>query len=244
MKKIQDIQDLVGDTPLIRLKGPSEETGCEIFGKAEFFNPGQSIKDRAALHIIKDAERNGLLKKGGTIVEGTAGNTGIGLSIIGNALGYKTVIVIPETQTQEKTTEINLAKILNEISDSFKSTNLNILLENDKIILKGRPISLRRSFENIIQNGLIYGKKVQVKVQKSSNRLLIFFDDDGPGIPESEYENVFKPFYKIDKGRADSKSSVGLGLSIASDIIRSHGGNIKLNKSSFNGLEVKIFLPV
>ena len=102
MKKIKDIQDLVGDTPLIRLKGPSEETGCEIFGKAEFFNPGQSIKDRAALHIIKDAERNGLLKKGGTIVEGTAGNTGIGLSIIGNALGYKTVIVIPETQTQEK----------------------------------------------------------------------------------------------------------------------------------------------
>ena len=80
----------------------TEETGCEIFGKAEFFNPGQSIKDRAALHIIKDAERNGLLKKGGTIVEGTAGNTGIGLSIIGNALGYKTVIVIPETQTQEK----------------------------------------------------------------------------------------------------------------------------------------------
>ena len=102
MKNIKDIQDLVGDTPLIRLKGPSEETGCEIFGKAEFFNPGQSIKDRAALHIIKDAERNGLLKKGGTIVEGTAGNTGIGLSIIGNALGYKTVIVIPETQTQEK----------------------------------------------------------------------------------------------------------------------------------------------
>ena len=102
MKKIKDIQDLVGDTPLIKLKGPSEETGCEIFGKAEFFNPGQSIKDRAALYIIKDAERNGLLKKGGTIVEGTAGNTGIGLSIIGNALGYKTVIVIPETQTQEK----------------------------------------------------------------------------------------------------------------------------------------------
>ena len=82
MKKIKDIQDLVGDTPLIKLKGPSEETGCEIFGKAEFFNPGQSIKDRAALYIIKDAERKGLLKKGGTIVEGTAGNTGIGLSII------------------------------------------------------------------------------------------------------------------------------------------------------------------
>ena len=102
MKSIRNIEDLVGDTPLIRLKGPSEETGCEIFGKAEFLNPGQSIKDRAALYIIKDAEKKGLLKKGGTIVEGTAGNTGIGLSIIGNSLGYKTVIVIPETQTQEK----------------------------------------------------------------------------------------------------------------------------------------------
>ena len=102
MIKNTDIINLVGNTPLIKLKGPSKETGCEIFGKAEFLNPGQSIKDRAALFIIKDAEDKGLLKKGGTIVEGTAGNTGIGLSIIGNALGYKTVIVIPETQTQEK----------------------------------------------------------------------------------------------------------------------------------------------
>jgi len=102
MIKNTNVINLVGNTPLIKLKGPSKETGCEIFGKAEFLNPGQSIKDRAALFIIKDAEDRGLLKKGGTIVEGTAGNTGIGLSIIGNALGYKTVIVIPETQTQEK----------------------------------------------------------------------------------------------------------------------------------------------
>ena len=105
-------------------------------------------------------------------------------------------------------------------------------------------MALKRSFENIIQNGLLYGQKVFVKIQKSSNRALIIIEDDGPGIPEDEYENVFKPFYKIDKGRADSKSSVGLGLSIASDIIRSHGGNIRLNKSTLNGLEVKIFLPV
>ena len=80
--------------------------------------------------------------------------------------------------------------------------------------------------------------------QKKKTNLVIKVEDDGPGIPENEYENVFKPFYKIDKGRADSKSSVGLGLSIASDIIRSHGGNIRLNKSSLKGLEVKIFLPV
>ena len=79
---------------------------------------------------------------------------------------------------------------------------------------------------------------------KSNNNLFIKIEDDGPGIPENEYDNVFKPFYKIDKGRADSKSSVGLGLSIASDIIRSHGGNIKLEKSKMNGLEVRIFLPV
>jgi len=148
-----------------------------------------------------------------------------------------------KTQTQEKTIEINLAKILNEISDSFKSTNLNILLENDKIILKGRPTSLRRSFENIIQNGLIYGKKVEVKVQKSSNRLLIFFDDDGPGIPEDQYKNVFKPFFRLDKSRSLNKSGVGLGLAIVEDIINSHGGNIQLGKSKFKGLQVKVSLP-
>ena len=102
MKKNINIISLVGNTPLIKLNGPSAATGCQIYGKAEFLNPGQSIKDRAALYIIKDAEKKGLLKPGGTIVEGTAGNTGIGLSIIGNTLGYKTVIVIPETQTQEK----------------------------------------------------------------------------------------------------------------------------------------------
>ena len=92
----------IGNTPLIRLRGPSELTGCEILGKAEFLNPGGSVKDRAALYIILDAEKRGLLEPGGTIVEGTAGNTGIGLALVGNARGYKTVIVIPETQSQEK----------------------------------------------------------------------------------------------------------------------------------------------
>src|ERR1044071_7099638 len=101
-----DIRDgfvgAIGNTPLIRLRGPSELTGCEILGKAEFLNPGGSVKDRAALYIILDAEARGLLRPGGTIVEGTAGNTGIGLALVGNARGYRTVIVIPETQSQEK----------------------------------------------------------------------------------------------------------------------------------------------
>ena len=94
--------DTIGNTPLIRLKRASEETGCEILGKAEFLNPGGSVKDRAALAIIKDAEAKGLIKPGGTVVEGTAGNTGIGLSLVANCRGYRTVIVIPETQSQEK----------------------------------------------------------------------------------------------------------------------------------------------
>ena len=91
----------VGDTPLIKLKAASERTGCTILGKAEFLNPGGSVKDRAALAIIEDAERQGRLRPGGVIVEGTAGNTGIGLALVGNARGYRTVIVMPETQSQE-----------------------------------------------------------------------------------------------------------------------------------------------
>lgn len=94
--------DLIGNTPLIQLRRASEETGCRILGKAEFLNPGQSVKDRAALFIVRDAEAKGQLRPGGTIVEGTAGNTGIGLALVGNALGYRTVIVMPETQSQEK----------------------------------------------------------------------------------------------------------------------------------------------
>jgi len=102
MPNYPDVISAIGNTPLIRLNRVSEETGCEIWGKAEFLNPGQSVKDRAALAIVRDAERRGLLRPGGTIVEGTAGNTGIGLTMVANALGYRSVIVIPETQSQEK----------------------------------------------------------------------------------------------------------------------------------------------
>ncbi|MDO8295401.1 MAG: cysteine synthase A [Caulobacter sp.] len=103
------VLDAIGNTPLIRLKAASEATGCEILGKAEFLNPGQSVKDRAALGIIRDAEARGLLRPGGRIVEGTAGNTGIGLAMVASALGYRTTIVIPRTQSQEKKDAIRLA---------------------------------------------------------------------------------------------------------------------------------------
>jgi cysteine synthase len=102
MTVLANVLEAIGNTPLIRLRRPSEESGCEILGKAEFMNPGGSVKDRAALGIVRDAEARGLLKPGGVIVEGTAGNTGIGLALVANALGYRTVIVMPDTQSQEK----------------------------------------------------------------------------------------------------------------------------------------------
>ncbi|MEO9611997.1 MAG: cysteine synthase A [Nitratireductor sp.] len=104
----RSVIDAIGNTPLIRLKRASEETGCEILGKAEFMNPGQSVKDRAGLFIVRDAEKRGLLRPGGLIVEGTAGNTGIGLTLVARALGYRTAIVIPETQSQEKKDAIRI----------------------------------------------------------------------------------------------------------------------------------------
>jgi cysteine synthase A len=115
----------IGNTPLIRLKRASEATGCEILGKAEFMNPGQSVKDRAALFIIKDAMARGTLKPGGTIIEGTAGNTGIGLAVVANALGFKTVIVIPDTQSQEKKDALRLlgAELIEVPAVPYKDPN-------------------------------------------------------------------------------------------------------------------------
>ncbi|MBS0243309.1 MAG: cysteine synthase A [Proteobacteria bacterium] len=119
------VADAVGRTPLIKLKRASEETGCTILGKAEFMNPGGSVKDRAALFIIEDAVRRGQLRPGGTIVEGTAGNTGIGLAVVGNALGYRTVIVIPETQSQEKKDALRLlgAELVEVPAVPYKNPN-------------------------------------------------------------------------------------------------------------------------
>jgi cysteine synthase A len=120
-----DVISAIGNTPLIRLNRVSDATGCEIWGKAEFLNPGQSVKDRAALYIIRDAERRGLLKPGGTIVEGTAGNTGIGLAMVANARGYKSVIVIPETQSQEKKDALTLlgAELIQVPAKPYKNPN-------------------------------------------------------------------------------------------------------------------------
>ena len=121
----QGLVDSIGNTPMIRLKRASEETGCTILGKAEFLNPGQSVKDRAALYIIKDAVARGELRPGGTIVEGTAGNTGIGLALVGNALGFKSVIVIPETQSQEKKDMLRLcgARLIEVPAVPYKDEN-------------------------------------------------------------------------------------------------------------------------
>ncbi|MDC3382318.1 ATP-binding protein [Candidatus Pelagibacter sp.] len=143
----------------------------------------------------------------------------------------------------EKNEMFNLSELINQVVNKYNNKNI----ENDlipRVYINGRKNLINRCLNNIIDNALKYGGKVKIKLSKKNTNLFITIDDDGPGIPNKEHENVFKPFYKIDKGRADSKSSVGLGLSIASDIIRSHGGSITLDKSKMNGLSVKIFLPV
>ncbi len=147
-----------------------------------------------------------------------------------------------KTQSQESTKNIDLSELLEKIKLNYSEKKLEIL-NNDKIILNCRPNSIKRSLENIIQNGFTYGNLVQVKIQKSSNRVLISISDDGPGIPEDQYKNVFKPFFRLDKSRSLNQSGVGLGLAIVEDIIHSHGGNIQLSKSEMNGLLVKISLP-
>jgi two-component system osmolarity sensor histidine kinase EnvZ len=143
----------------------------------------------------------------------------------------------------EKDEMFNLSELIEEIVTKYDNENIQKDLL-PRIYINGRKNLINRCLNNIIDNALKYGNKVQIKLNKENTNIFIIIDDDGFGIPKEEYENVFKPFYKIDKGRADSKSSVGLGLSIASDIIRSHGGNIVLDKSKMNGLSVKIFLPV
>ena len=147
-----------------------------------------------------------------------------------------------KTQAQESTKEINLKKLFDELENDLNKNNLKISL-TETIILKGRPLALKRSFENIIQNGLMYGTNVNVEVSKVNKRIIIMIEDDGPGIPEDQYKNVFKPFFRLDKSRSLNQSGVGLGLAIVEDIINSHGGNIQMGKSKNNGLQVKISLP-
>jgi len=143
----------------------------------------------------------------------------------------------------EKDEQFNLSELINNSIEKYNNKNITRDI-TEGIYLNGRKNLIQRCINNLIDNAIKYGDKVNIELNKNNNNLFIKIEDNGPGIPENEYGNVFKPFYKIDKGRADSKSSVGLGLSIASDIVRSHGGNIKLEKSLMNGLGVKIFLPV
>ena len=147
-----------------------------------------------------------------------------------------------KTQTQENTSKIDLEVLFNSIKNQFNNEKLSILTK-EGIELEARPIALKRSFENVIQNGLTYGNKVFVVIQKGTNRALITIEDDGPGIPEDQYKNVFKPFFRLDKSRSFNQLGVGLGLAIVEDIVNSHGGNIQLGKSKYNGLKVKISLP-
>ena len=147
-----------------------------------------------------------------------------------------------KTQSKEDMVKINLSDLLNQIKKNFNNNNL-VFNDTGKYEIKGRLSALKRCFENIIQNGLTYGNKVNVNIQKGYNIMIIVFDDDGPGIPEDQFKNVFKPFFRLDKSRSLNQSGVGLGLAIVEDIINSHGGNIQLGKNKLNGLQVKISLP-
>tara|TARA_B100001093_G_scaffold203495_1_gene195523 strand:+ start:200 stop:841 length:642 start_codon:yes stop_codon:yes gene_type:complete len=149
-----------------------------------------------------------------------------------------------KTQAQENTSTINLNSLLTSIKKDFNNDKFTYESNDETIELKGRLTALRRSLENVIQNGLTYGDKVYVKVRKGNKKASIVIEDDGPGIPENQYKNVFKPFFRLDKSRSLNQSGVGLGLAIVEDIINSHGGNIQLGKSEFNGLLVKISLPL
>jgi len=137
----------------------------------------------------------------------------------------------------------DISELIQNIINKYDNNNISIEII-PRVYMNGRKNLILRSLNNLINNAIKYGTAVNLNLSKEGSNILITIDDDGPGIPRSEHENVFKPFYKIDKSRGDSKSSVGLGLSIASDIIRSHGGNILLEKSHLNGLRVKIFLPL
>ena len=142
----------------------------------------------------------------------------------------------------EKTEKFNIADLILSSIDKYENKNISTNLDKT-IIMNGRKILIQRCLNNLIDNSIKYSNNIHIKLTKSKDYLSLIIDDDGPGISEKEYDNVFKPFYKIDKSRGDSKSSVGLGMSIASDVVKSHGGNITLNKSPQNGLRVKVIFP-
>ena len=146
------------------------------------------------------------------------------------------------SSSEEKTETFDISELLESTVIRYEKKEITTDIP-ERVFLDGRKSLIKRCFNNLIDNSIKYSNNILISLKKSANSIIIIIDDDGPGIPKNERENVFKPFYKIDKSRSDSKSSVGLGLSIASDIIRSHGGNISLETSPANGLRTKIFLP-
>ena len=143
----------------------------------------------------------------------------------------------------EKDETFDISELLENTINKYKNNNISKKII-PRVYMNCRKNLIQRSLNNIIDNSIKYADKIYIELSKNNNNIIITVDDDGIGVPESEYQNVFKPFYKLDKSRGDSKSSVGLGLSITSDIIKSHGGNIVLEKSPLNGLRVKVFLPL
>ena len=148
-----------------------------------------------------------------------------------------------KTGAKERTIKFDIVNLISEIIGKYNNPKIKFL-ETDEIIFEGRKDLLKRCINNIIDNSLKYGKRIDISLKRLRKELVLKIEDDGPGIPESEIENVLKPFYKIDKSRSESKNSVGLGLSISSDIARSHGGKLQLEKSNLGGLKVNIFLPL
>ncbi|MBX3532184.1 MAG: cysteine synthase A [Rhizobiaceae bacterium] len=198
--------DVIGNTPLIRLRKASEMTGCEILGKAEFMNPGQSVKDRAGLFIIRDAQKKGLLKPGGVIVEGTAGNTGIGLTVVAKALGYRTVIVIPDTQSQEKKDALRLlgAELIEVPAVPYKNPN-------NYVKVSGR---LAEQLARTEPNGAIWANQFD----NVANR-------------DGHVETTAQEIWRDTGGRIDGfVSAVGTGGTLAGVAagLRGHSRNVKI----------------
>ena len=147
-----------------------------------------------------------------------------------------------KSQTEEKSIKININKLISNILKKYDPSKYNFF-SSDVLEIRGRENLIKRCILNVIENGFAYGNKIFIEIKKSINGAIITIEDNGPGIPKNEYSNVFRPFYRIDKSRGLNKSGVGLGLSVAQDIAKSHGGNISLSESRYKGLLVKISFP-
>ena len=205
--------DGIGNTPLIKLRGPSEITGCNIYGKAEYLNPGGSVKDRAALALIRDAEEKKLIKKGGTIVEGTAGNTGIGLCLLGNSLGYKTIIVMPETQSQEK-------------KDTLKNIGADLRLV---------PAKPYKDSNNYVK----YSARLADELRPGNNNGVVWANQfDNVANAKGHYEGTGKEIWNQTEGKIDGfvcSSGTGGTISGISNALKEKNKNVKIYLSDPKG---------